>query len=57
MVILDCHILGYEFSVTIHEAIVAILSGTDPVEDITGVMHTHPTYNKAVKYAFKDAPL
>ena len=27
------------------------------IEDITGVIHAHPTLNKAVQYAFEDVSL
>jgi len=26
------------------------------VEDITGIIHAHPTLNKAVQYAYEDVP-
>jgi dihydrolipoamide dehydrogenase len=55
--ILGCHILGYEATTMIHEVVVAMRSGSGYVEDLTGVIHAHPTLNKAVQYAFEDVPV
>jgi dihydrolipoamide dehydrogenase len=55
--ILGCHMLGYEASTMIHEVVVAMRSAGGHVEDITGIIHAHPTLNKAVQYAFEDVPL
>ena len=52
--ILGCHMLGYEASTMIHEVVVAMRSAGGTVEDVTGVIHAHPTLNKAVQYAFDD---
>ncbi|WP_336328777.1 dihydrolipoyl dehydrogenase [Halovenus sp. HT40] len=55
--ILGCHILGYEASTMIHEVVVAMRSAGGHVEDVTGIIHAHPTLNKAVQYAFEDVSL
>jgi mycothione reductase len=55
--ILGCHMLGYEASTMIHEVVVAMRSAGGHVDDITGIIHAHPTLNKAVQYAFEDVPL
>ncbi|MFC7132006.1 MULTISPECIES: dihydrolipoyl dehydrogenase family protein [Salinibaculum] len=55
--ILGCHMLGYEASTMIHEVVVAMRSAGGTVSDVTGVIHAHPTLNKAVQYAFEDVPL
>ena len=55
--ILGCHMLGYEASTMIHEVVVAMRSAGGHVEDITGIIHAHPTLNKAAQYAFEDVPL
>ncbi len=52
--ILGVHILGYEASTMIHEAVVAMRAGSGHVSDITDTIHAHPTLNKVVEYAFKD---
>jgi dihydrolipoamide dehydrogenase len=52
--ILGCHMLGYEASTMIHEVVVAMRSAGGTVGDVTGVIHAHPTLNKAVQYAFED---
>jgi len=54
--ILGCHILGYEASTMIHEVVVAMRSAGGTVSDVTGIIHAHPTLNKAVQYAFEDVP-
>jgi len=51
--LLGCHILGHEASVLVHEVLVAMRSGDGTVEDVAGVIHAHPTLNKAVEYAFQ----
>jgi mycothione reductase len=53
--ILGCHIFGHEASVLLHEVVVAMRSAGGHVEDVAGVIHAHPTLNKAVEYAFEDA--
>jgi Pyruvate/2-oxoglutarate dehydrogenase complex, dihydrolipoamide dehydrogenase (E3) component, and related enzymes len=52
--ILGCHIFGHEASVLLHEVVVAMRSAGGHVEDVAGVIHAHPTLNKAVEYAFED---
>jgi dihydrolipoamide dehydrogenase len=54
--ILGCHILGYKASTMIHEVVVAMRSAGGTVSDVTGIIHAHPTLNKAVQYAFEDVP-
>uniref|UniRef100_UPI001083ADD1 dihydrolipoyl dehydrogenase n=1 Tax=Halorhabdus rudnickae TaxID=1775544 RepID=UPI001083ADD1 len=53
--ILGCHMLGEEASTMIHEVLVAMRAGSGQVSDITDTIHAHPTLNKAVEYAFRDA--
>ena len=53
--ILGCHMLGYEASTMIHEVVVAMRSAGGTVSDVTGIIHAHPTLNKAVQYAFEAA--
>jgi dihydrolipoamide dehydrogenase len=53
--ILGVHILGYEASTMIHEAVVAMRAGSGHVSDITDTIHAHPALNKVVQYAFEDA--
>ncbi len=53
--ILGCHMLRYEASTMIHEVVVAMRSAGGTVSDVTGIIHAHPTLNKAVQYAFEDA--
>ena len=53
--ILGCHMLGYEATTMIHEVVVAMRSAGGTVSDVTGIIHAHPTLNKAVQYAFEDA--
>jgi mycothione reductase len=55
--ILGCHMLGYEASTMIHEVVVAMRSGDGTVDDVTSVIHAHPTLNKVVQYAFEDVPV
>jgi len=55
--ILGCHMLGYETTTMIHEVVVAMRSAGGTVDDVTGIIHAHPTLNKAVQYAFEDVPL
>jgi dihydrolipoamide dehydrogenase len=53
--ILGCHMFGYEASTMIHEVVVAMRSAGGTVDDVTGIIHAHPTLNKVVQYAFEDA--
>ena len=53
--ILGVHVLGHEASTMIHEAVVAMRTGSGTVDAITDTIHAHPTLNKAVEYAFQDA--
>ena len=52
--ILGCHMLGYEASTMIHEVVMAMRAAGGTVSDVTGIIHAHPTLNKAVQYAFED---
>lgn len=52
--VLGCHIIGHEASTLIHEVSVAVTRGTGTVEDITDVIHVHPSLNKVVLEAFED---
>jgi pyruvate/2-oxoglutarate dehydrogenase complex dihydrolipoamide dehydrogenase (E3) component len=51
--VLGCHLLGYEASTTVHEAVVGMRQG-DAVADIADTIHAHPTLNKAVEAAFDE---
>jgi len=53
--ILGCHVLGYEASTLIHEATVAMRTGSGQLSDVTDTIHAHPALNKVVEYAFEDA--
>jgi len=41
----------------IHEVVVTMRSAGGSVSDVTGIIHAHPTLNKAVQYAFEDVPI
>ncbi|WP_433634150.1 dihydrolipoyl dehydrogenase family protein [Halomicrococcus sp. NG-SE-24] len=51
--ILGCHIIGYEASALLHEAVVAMRTGAT-VDDVAGTIHAHPTLSKVVEAAFQD---
>jgi dihydrolipoamide dehydrogenase len=52
--ILGCHVLGYEASTLVHEAILAMrLGGT--VQDVSDAIYVHPSLSKVVWKAFRDA--
>ncbi len=51
--ILGCHIIGYEASMLIHEAVVAMRTGAT-VDDVADTIHAHPTLGKVVEAAFRD---
>ena len=51
--ILGCHIIGYEASMLIHEAVVAMRTGAT-VEEVANTIHAHPTLGKVVQAAFRD---
>lgn len=53
--ILGFHVLGHEASTLVHEAVVAMRSGSGTVWDITEAIHAHPTLSKVVEAAFRDA--
>jgi dihydrolipoamide dehydrogenase len=51
--ILGAHAIGYEASVLLHEAVVAMRTGAT-VDDVAGTIHAHPTLSKVVEAAFRD---
>jgi mycothione reductase len=51
--ILGAHAIGYEASMLIHEAVLAMRTGLT-VEDIADTIHVHPTLSKIVESAFGD---
>ena len=51
--ILGTHIIGYEASTLLHEAVVAMRHGLD-VDAVAGTIHAHPTLSKVVEAAFRD---
>jgi dihydrolipoamide dehydrogenase len=54
--ILGAHAIGYEASVLIHEAVLAMRAGLS-VETVADTIHVHPTLSKVVEAAFQDVPL
>ena len=52
--ILGCHVVGYEASMLIHEAVVAMRTGAS-VDTVANTIHAHPTLGKVVEAAFRDA--
>ncbi|ELY46504.1 dihydrolipoyl dehydrogenase family protein [Natronorubrum bangense] len=52
--ILGCHIIGYEASMLIHEAVVAMRTGAS-VDEVANTIHAHPTLGKVVEAAFRDS--
>jgi len=51
--ILGAHAIGYEASVLLHEAVVAMRNDLG-VDDVAGIIHAHPTLSKVVESAFRD---
>jgi dihydrolipoamide dehydrogenase len=51
--ILGAHAIGYEASVLIHEAVLAMRAGLS-VETVADTIHVHPTLSKVVESAFGD---
>jgi len=51
--ILGTHIIGYEASTLLHEAVVAMRHGLG-VDAVAGTIHAHPTLSKVVEAAFQD---
>ncbi|MHC3438658.1 dihydrolipoyl dehydrogenase family protein [Natrialbaceae archaeon A-gly3] len=51
--ILGCHVVGYEASMLVHEAVVAMRAGV-PVEAVANTIHAHPTLGKVLEAAFRD---
>ncbi|SIS13517.1 dihydrolipoyl dehydrogenase family protein [Natronorubrum thiooxidans] len=54
--ILGCHIIGYEASMLIHEAVVAMRTGAS-VDEVANTIHAHPTLGKVVEAAFRDVSI
>lgn len=52
--ILGCHIVGPEASTLVHEAVIAVTSGSGTVSDITDAIHIHPALNEVIERAFGD---
>ncbi len=52
--LLGCHVIGYEASTLLHEAVVAMRHGI-AVEEVADTIHAHPTLSKIVQSAFADA--
>ena len=52
--LLGCHLVGHEASMLVHEATLAVRHGLS-VEDVAGTIHIHPSMNKVVESAFRDA--
>ncbi|SER42061.1 dihydrolipoyl dehydrogenase family protein [Natrinema salaciae] len=53
--ILGCHVMGYEASMLVHEAVVAMRTGVT-VDEVANTIHAHPTLGKVVEAAFRDIP-
>jgi dihydrolipoamide dehydrogenase len=53
--ILGCHVMGYEASTLVHEAVVAMRTGAT-VEDVAETIHAHPTLSRVVEAAFRNVP-
>ena len=51
--ILGCHVIGYEASMLLHEAVVAMRTGAS-VDDVANTIHAHPTLGKVVESAFRN---
>ena len=51
--IVGTHIIGYEASTLLHEAVVAMRHGLG-VDAVAGTIHAHPTLSKVVEAAFRD---
>ncbi len=52
--LLGCHVIGYEASTLLHEAVVAMRNGVT-VPELADTIHAHPTLNKVMVAAFRDA--
>jgi mycothione reductase len=53
--LLGCHVIGYEASTLLHEAVVAMRNGVT-VPELADTIHAHPTLNKVMLSAFRDVP-
>ncbi|MFB6219739.1 MAG: NAD(P)/FAD-dependent oxidoreductase [Halobacteriaceae archaeon] len=53
--ILGCHIVGYEASTLLHEAVVAMRNDLT-VGEVADTIHVHPSLSKVIASAFEDAP-
>jgi len=51
--ILGTHVIGYEASTLLHEAVVAMRHGLG-VDAVADTIHAHPTLSKVVEAAFRD---
>nr|WP_233710799.1 hypothetical protein [Natronococcus pandeyae] len=51
--ILGCHVIGYEASMLVHEAVVAMRTDAT-ADDVADTIHAHPTLGKVVEAAFQD---
>jgi mycothione reductase len=54
--LLGCHVIGYEASTLLHEAVVAMRNGVT-VPELADTIHAHPTLNKVMLSAFRDVPV
>lgn len=52
--LLGCHLVGHEASMLVHEATVALRNGLS-VPDVADTIHVHPSMNKVIWSAFRDA--
>jgi len=52
--LLGCHLVGHEASMLVHEATLAVRHGLS-VEDVADTIHVHPSMNKVLESAFRDA--
>jgi mycothione reductase len=53
--LLGCHVIGYEASALLHEAVVAMRNGVT-VPELADTIHAHPTLSKVMLSAFRDVP-
>ncbi|QFU84603.1 dihydrolipoyl dehydrogenase family protein [Natronorubrum aibiense] len=51
--LLGCHVIGYEASMLIHEAVVAMRTGAT-IDEVADTIHAHPTLGKVIEAAFRD---
>ena len=53
--ILGFHVLGYEASTLVHEAVVPMRRDDGTVRDVAEAIHAHPTLSRIVEAAFREA--